>query len=1536
MKRSTRLSCNKGFTDFLNNQKSLIFTFLLLLISVINQKTLAQSSVVVNSAQNNVPIEEVVLIVDRGGPNEQVIVQTSQGLPNPLPEDVRVEVESILLENGERIFATTRFPSVKSANPLLGSNMNAGGIRVVKYNHSAGDQYISHANNLAAFLEAMEDVVSTPDLRSYWDIGQTTILNEDSSFVDIIYPNQIPVSGYMMVSERNGNSSFDIMPLGEDGEIIPGATRIEVREQYDWNTGVNHQIDVPSQKQWLTILRPELFQVTEPIYGFRVFDIGESDGKFIFFAREVSAGPDVAGPIFGFFGEENVINIFDNDELDGNALDPAEINLTIFDDEGALANGFLILDTDPNSPTFGRVSVPAGLPAGIYTFEYEIEDKLDGRKDRALVTIRVVDPIDGPDFPDCRDGFDCDLSSDKVTVEAVYLSDAFGNPVAQTCEPGSNKEVYLALSISSNVDAPLFESRFIGDLKIGDNSLLVNAFIGTIAPNESAQIRILSEAFIWNCGDQISLDDVLVIWLDEEADIDNPVEDCEPYEEGQCISEIIISSPLSVNIDWTACEQDGAFTFNFQALVSGGSPEVNEEGQNIFNYTYEWDFQNNGEIDSNEANPVFVYQDNSTTQVRLVITDVTGVQVSKIKDLEYPDAIIISEDIIQPNPDQADGQIEISVEGGMGEIQVEWFRDEELVGSDLALENLSAGIYTVVISDEAGCEVSREFELIEKEFPFKDLEITKEASVSTYQSIGEVITYTITVTNTGNVPLENILVEDPITGLSETIELLEVGVNNAVVFNTDYVITQADLDLGRFVNLATASTEDIDKSVNETINAIQESGISITKTADKTEVQDEGEEINYTITVINTGNTTLTSILVKDPLTGLEESIESLVPGEELTFTTSYTVTEADILGLSPIVNVVLVSSKDPNDKDIKDGDEVEVEVICVDRTRIQGTIINQETGEPISNVPVLLIPQGGTPGDVIMQISRENGAYFFTDMAPGEYLVQVQDVGLNQVSDLYPVESSLLFTNVEVCEFVFHDFIYASSELPVIGDFVWYDLNGNGIQDEWFDANNDGVVTQNIPDENGYVPFSQWEWIDLNGDGRFDGPENEGELNKAGIGNVVNPNIFIEGPSNATYQSIIGITGYYRVRPDELGAYVVTLDLDDNLSEAAKALAATGLVKVIPNNSARAAESEENAAFTSCGVTTDNPYEIELTAVDRKRLDIDFGIVCQEEGEPLEIIANDDDFGTFSIDFTGVLGNILENDLLEGQRPDPSLVDFIFTDLDDIIGLSISEDGELSLLIPGVNEPREYILSYTLQESANPDNQDDAIVIIRILQDEVDLAITKSSNEIEIFEGDEFEYSIIVANNSNADATNVIVTDNLPSGVTFVSSSFTSTGGGVELTESVQGSQVIWTMPVLPANEIVEITLTVLANPLPNDSPLTITNSVTVIGDQEDPDDMNNQDTDTNVIRSFFIPNVITPEGDGLNDTFEIKGLNSFTNNEIVILNRYGDHVFQRVNYQNDWAAEGLVAGTYFYILKTTDAQGRIHEFKGWIQVIK
>lgn len=62
---------------------------------------------------------------------------------------------------------------------------------------------------------------------------------------------------------------------------------------------------------------------------------------------------------------------------------------------------------------------------------------------------------------------------------------------------------------------------------------------------------------------------------------------------------------------------------------------------------------------------------------------------------------------------------------------------------------------------------------------------------------------------------------------------------------------------------------------------------------------------------------------------------------------------------------------------------------------------------------------------------------------------------------------------------------------------------------------------------------------------------------------------------------------------------------------------------------------------------------------------------------------------------------------------------------------------------------------------------------------------------------------------------------------------------------------------------------------------------------------------------------NLITPNGDGKNDTWIIPNLESFPNNEVLIFNRWGKIVYQQKNYNNDWSGDNLPDGTYYYILK-------------------
>jgi gliding motility-associated-like protein len=81
-------------------------------------------------------------------------------------------------------------------------------------------------------------------------------------------------------------------------------------------------------------------------------------------------------------------------------------------------------------------------------------------------------------------------------------------------------------------------------------------------------------------------------------------------------------------------------------------------------------------------------------------------------------------------------------------------------------------------------------------------------------------------------------------------------------------------------------------------------------------------------------------------------------------------------------------------------------------------------------------------------------------------------------------------------------------------------------------------------------------------------------------------------------------------------------------------------------------------------------------------------------------------------------------------------------------------------------------------------------------------------------------------------------------------------------------------------------------------------------------------------------IPNVITPNGDGFNDVFIIKNLDKFDDNSLIIADRAGNVVLERNSYQNDWDAQNIADGTYYYILSYKDKKNGKNIIKGLITI--
>ena len=294
-----------------------------------------------------------------------------------------------------------------------------------------------------------------------------------------------------------------------------------------------------------------------------------------------------------------------------------------------------------------------------------------------------------------------------------------------------------------------------------------------------------------------------------------------------------------------------------------------------------------------------------------------------------------------------------------------------------------------------------------------------------------------------------------------------------------------------------------------------------------------------------------------------------------------------------------------------------------------------------------------------------------------------------------------------------------------------------------------------------------------------------------------------------------------------------------------------------------------------------------------------------------------------------GIAGNVLANDELDGQPIKPSQVVITVKDDGGLTGVVIDKDGNLILPV-GVSRG-VYVVTYIICDVVDPTNCKEAKVIIEVFEP-VELRVTKLVEAPEWFEGDEFTYTIRVENRGKTTATNVVVTDKLPEGLRYVS----SVSSQIPVTTQVKGQEITWTMTQLPIASSTVITLTVKSAPIADGKEQILLNTARVSSKEGELSPADNTSSVSVRLKAFFIPNTITPNGGGVNDTFEIPGLGRYVTNELVIINRWGDQVFERKNYQNDWGAEGLVSGTYFYILKVTDENGKQESFKGFVEVVK
>ena len=192
----------------------------------------------------------------------------------------------------------------------------------------------------------------------------------------------------------------------------------------------------------------------------------------------------------------------------------------------------------------------------------------------------------------------------------------------------------------------------------------------------------------------------------------------------------------------------------------------------------------------------------------------------------------------------------------------------------------------------------------------RSLALTKSATPTTYNAVGDTIAYTYIVKNTGNVGLPGpVTVSDnkaPVTCPAvTTVGNLDATLNpgESVTCAATYTINAGDLHAGWVTNKATAKASGTTSNLATATVAAQRRSLSLIKSPSPSTFTRAGDRVTYTYVVKNTGNVSLPGPVTvsdnKTPVTCRDVATvgnhdASLDPGETITCAATYTITTAD------------------------------------------------------------------------------------------------------------------------------------------------------------------------------------------------------------------------------------------------------------------------------------------------------------------------------------------------------------------------------------------------------------------------------------------------------------------------------------------------------------------------------------------------------------------------------------------------------------------------------------------------------------------
>lgn len=210
----------------------------------------------------------------------------------------------------------------------------------------------------------------------------------------------------------------------------------------------------------------------------------------------------------------------------------------------------------------------------------------------------------------------------------------------------------------------------------------------------------------------------------------------------------------------------------------------------------------------------------------------------------------------------------------------------------------------------------------------------------------------------------------------------------------------------------------------------------------------------------------------------------------------------------------------------------------------------------------------------------------------------------------------------------------------------------------------------------------------------------------------------------------------------------------------------------------------------------------------------------------------------------------------------------------------------------------------------------------------QVDMRIRNEPSRPSALLGEAITYQLLVHNDGEHTATGVTTTVRLPPEVEYKEISGHYKGN---MRYNPATRHLVWEYGTMAPGEVASLSIVVMAARKGLAAQWSTVTSV-----EEDINVTNNEAVATVEIIALTVPNVFTPNGDGVNDRFVIPNIERFPQHRLIIFNRWGNEIYASTGYENDWDGGLLAEGTYYYVLEIKLESGQWQTLKGFVTLIR